>query len=469
MVARPRRLTRKEPFRALFTLASEGALVVHRDVVAKLPKELRLGARPMPFSAKAKGDASDREYVLLPVDAYAPLDRAVSELELAGKGDAGPWRGHVYQLTKLELAHPEGLPPLFRLVENPHIVIAREDVAKRLTELTKGDIIGAGASPATFPPSSAEVAPIALSEKEARAAHEAFWRLLAGKGTKSDRAAASKHPMIAVAIALSIDRKPASDTRKAACAHPFWAGFYALHVDRGARDDTRKAAHASVDGEVFYTEEVDLVATDGLEKRMLAKKGWWDRPSADGWMRALVDCHAKYRGGGAAATRLTTRDYAAAKKVPRYLEKKRKHLAPLSDELRSDVEAMTKHGHALLSLSGTADPSAVADAVHLAIAEIQAGERKIPGGKAGMQLRLGLACALADALHRAFGWQWASVGAEGVAAVVSPAMTHALVPLAPIARLAKKGTKENTVALLFNMIAHGSLPPKQKDGIVFVS
>ena len=375
----------------------------------------------------------------------------------------------MYQLTKLEFAHPEALPPIFRLVENPHVIVAREDVATRLTALTKGDILGASTSPASFPPSSAEVAPIALSEKGARAAHEAFWRLLAGKGTKSDRAAASKHPMIAVAIALAIDRKPASDTRKAACAHPFWAGFYALHVDRAARDDTREAAHASVDGEVFYTEEVDLVATDGLEKRMLAKKGWWDKPSAEGWMRSLAECHAKHRGGGAAAIPLTTRDYAAAKKVPRYLEKKSKQLAPLSDELRSDVEAMTTHGHALLSLSGTTDPSEVADAVHRAVAEIQAGERKIPGGKAGMQLRLGLACALADALHRAFGWQWASVGEQGIAAVVSPAKTHALVPLAPIARLAKKGTKANTVALLFNMIAHRSLPPKQKDGIVFVS
>ncbi len=107
---------------------------------------------------------------------------------------------------------------------------------------------------------------------------------------------------------------------------------------------------------------------------------------------------------------------------------------------------MTQHGFELLALAATAHPGEVVDAVHRAIDEIHAGERKVPRGTSGMQLRLGLACALADALHRGFGWQWASVGPTQTAAVVSPTRTHATVPLAPVGRLAKRRAREHARA-----------------------
>jgi hypothetical protein len=288
----------------------------------------------------------------------------------------------------------------------------------------------------------------------------------------SARKEALRHPTLAVATALAIDRGPSAETRAAAAKDPYWAAMYALHVDRAPRKDTREAARRRADGAVAYAKEIDLAADPEVRALMIREKDWWDASSADGFLEQLNERNAEYRGGGATKSgQVATRDLprAPARPVSRFLEKGKGPVKPLSKELREDVDAMAAVGFEWLSLSPDASPSEVIDAVHAAIGALQAGERKLPLGKKRMQVQLGLACALADGFHRGLGWQWASVDPGGVASIVSPNREHGIVPLTPIRRLLAKGARANTLALMFNMAAAGNLPPPAKGKVVFVS
>jgi len=136
-------------------------------------------------------------------------------------------------------------------------------------------------------------------------------------------------------------------------------------------------------------------------------------------------------------------------------------------EVRADIDEMTGRG---LARVGAGDDDAVPDVIdmlHRYVDRIRAGDVKLgTKAKAGV-VRLELACAFAEQLHRAFAWQWTRIPkAVGIA---SGDRAYALQLLPMFSRIAEHGSSENTVALLFNMIAAKDLPPSRRGALVGLS
>lgn len=460
---------RKKPWLALATVRHTGALVLHRDALAALRRTLPVASTPIRF-VRTKGKPPEDGYELVCVEPLVPLDRVASDLVML---DGPPLTGVVREINALRFSSPDVLPPLFRLADAPHLLVVREDALAALAEATGGDLRARPAgNDLRFPPQNLPSEPLAIDEGVARAAYDALWRLARGAAQPRDREAALAHPIVAIGVASLIDGGPRDDTRAAASRSPHGAAMYALHVDRGPRDDTRAAARRDPFAGYEYAWEVDLAGDDDLVALMRRRPDWWQEVHLRGTVEELEARRRTYRG---AAARPATRERAAGVASPavdaavfREEPDATRAVAPLSAELRADVVEMTARGYQLLGLDPATDAGEVVDVLHATIAAIQTGERELPAGKAAGTQRLALACVLADALCRGLGWSWASVGEAGRAAVVSPTGTHGVVPLTPIARLAKKGAGENTIKLMFNMLVAGSVPPAAPGEVVLL-
>lgn len=399
---------KKTPEKAL-DLVREGAIVVRADVGRALVAGTRLETAPitvvMTDGAKVEG------WVMLRVDDWVV-------------GDDDP-----------------GEVPIARRVDAPRTLVATAEVAQRLARLT-GDAIRTTTELARpFAPRWLEL-PYPPAE-DARVAYAELRAGATGKGAARLRKAALAHPQYALAVALQLDRAAAADTRKAACAHPLGALGYALLVDRAAQPTTRTAADANAYAAYRYAHAFDRAISDELGQRMIAS-GAWDPPS-------LATEHARLADltGTAPPPPLATRALPARPARPT-----ERIAATVTDpEVRSDIDEMTGRGLARVGVAADAAVPEVIDALHRHVDAIRAGTVKL--AKPGVA-RLELACAFAEQLHRAFAWQWTTIpDAVGVAA---PGGTHAIDLRGLFDRIARKGARTNTLALLFNLIAAGDLP-----------
>ncbi|HVJ93560.1 MAG TPA: hypothetical protein VM580_27350, partial [Labilithrix sp.] len=134
-------------------------------------------------------------WVMVVVDCWAPLDRTSAHAKWIGTKD-----GRLGLAGALEAIHwsVERTPraPLFRLVEAPNVLIAREDFIAKLVKV--GVRAGDLSRPQLFAPAWSGWGPFEVSTKVADAAENAYWRLAAGEKAASARASALAHPLYEV-------------------------------------------------------------------------------------------------------------------------------------------------------------------------------------------------------------------------------------------------------------------------------
>jgi hypothetical protein len=395
-------------------LVYAGALVL-RDSIAKAAfagADVSLE----PIDIRRAHGAITKGWVYVHVKHWALTDRKASQLDLTG----GP-NGVLAGIKALAWTKPPHAN-LFRLVEAPRAIVADERLAKQIGKATKR----------IFPLEDVtDVEPFIYGY------------------SKQKPFPASLEPLRALAAALE-NGKPSDATRKAACAHPATAVGYAMLVDRAPRADTRAAATGEVTCWYRYATALDLTIPDELGKKML-RSGFWDESNLTGEREFLASLGAAQSG----PKKVATRELPRAPRAPRFD-------ASFKDDLREDVDEMLARGLSLLSISSTTAVPEVIDALHAHVDDIRHGD-----AKATSKTRLALGCVLGEQLHRAFGWSWASVG--GAPGLVSPTRSHSHVPFELINRVAKKGTRANTIALFFNMLAAGDLPRAKKGAALRIS
>jgi hypothetical protein len=154
--------------------------------------------------------------------------------------------------------------------------------------------------------------------------------------------------------------------------------------------------------------------------------------------------------------------------VPLFAEDRPKktlpHARAFDDELRRDHDILLGRGLKLLSAKAGDPVEKLVEKVHRCVSAAQAGKRRLSSDQAA-----GLAVVWGDQLARALQYQWAWVhsrGAQPLAGLVSPDRALAHFPLPFITGQAKKGRKENTVALLFNMLRAGDAPRSKPGQLV---
>ena len=237
-----------------------GPFIVRRSSVSEALRGVPEVALVPVTLRDAKGKLDD-DFVLLDVRAHAPIDREASSLTYATP--KAPNAGDVRLAHTLAWSRAR-TPPfgLFAVAELPHVVMVDEALCRVLEKATGGALHRAARPPtqaqhaAVYPPRDA-VDP--RGEPAARAASDALWELVAKPAKDARlRATALGHPLVAVHLALTIDRGPANDTRRAALGLPEAALAYAILVDRAPRTDTRRAAAARYPTAYGYIDEVDL-------------------------------------------------------------------------------------------------------------------------------------------------------------------------------------------------------------------
>ncbi len=435
----------------------------------------------------------DDDFALLDPIAWFPMDRDASEAEYAD-----PSNPHGSECKRvLRLAWSAGRAPrlaAFRLGEHPDVILLRRDLAAALSKAVKKAVV---VVEPPYPPEdrsfSIDTRPNALTQTsvaglpgnarpwqpaaEAARSAEAFWSLYEGKADAAARAAACASPHYAFWLARTVDRAPADDTRRGALADAGYAFIYAATVDRAPRDDTRQAAAGTVLAALAYAEYVDHGPHE-VTRRGVTDPDWApyypDRcaEAARVWAALSVGENGSPRPVVASPPAEASEPPVAAREWPahdrpRYSEddggtEPPTH-APLDAEVRSDVDEFIGRGLALMGLGEGARPEAVVSAVHAFVGEVQHKTRRLAKKKPAV---MALGCAFGEQLHRALGWQWASVRTTdgGGVALVAPDRAAALYPFALVERLLAPRAKENAVALTFNMLAAGELPPGARPG-----
>lgn len=382
-------------------------------------------------------------YVHLDVVARVPLDRRASRATLTN--------GWLEALEEARWRDGATLPALFRLLDRPQSIFAREDIAKAIQQASKGKV-ALGSDGATnaleFPPGwSLHEAPRVAVKGE-----DAFWKVFGGDAKA--RKAALVDPWWAYAIAACVDRAPKDDTRKAASASPIIAALYASEIDRKGHDLTRKAAHGHGLSALRYATHIDLRLEPALRKKVIAEAGH-DEETLAQEERWIAELAAWTKGEAAPASPPPKPRTWKRHSAPRYAADK-----PVDAAIRSDIDAFVVRGLGRVALDATAAPEVVVSAVHAAIDAL--AKDKPRGKKAKTTAQMELGCAWGEQLHRALGWQWAALP-EGIA-LVSPDRAHAHYPFAFVGRLLS--ARSNTMMLLFDMLAEGDLPKSKKGALL---
>jgi hypothetical protein len=447
-------------------------LIVHRALGDEL-----LGAigpewvRATPVSLiDAKGPVSS-DYLMLEAVARVPLDRRAAQARWT-EGDAAAG-----SLAALELARwgADRTPraPFFRLLDRPHHLFLRRDLADRVRDAQPKFValddyaerhVDIWPERWSFP----SVPAYRVDPAEAEVAEAAFWQLMAGATDGGARARALVHPRYAYAVAACLDRGPADDTRAAACRSSLTAALYAAEIDRAARPDTRAAAIASSMGAQRYATHVDLALTDEGRARLI-DGGGYDAPTLAELDKRLSVLRGFVASGGAPAAageaRAVARRELELHDVARYVADagppQASSHAPIAADVRSDIDAFIRRGYAAVGCAEeNPSPADVVEGIFRYVGEVQSGARKL-AGKAKTAAQMELGCAFGEQLRRVLGWQWADVRFEGGhgLALLSPDRAHAHFPFAFIGERLKKGGRRNTIALLFNMLTAGPPPP----------
>lgn len=155
---------------------------------------------------------------------WAPLDRARAKLNLWGSKD--PFLG----IPSVIEAPAFDRPParIFRIVESPRYIAADAELAKHLSKVTKKAIgpIEDVTDASVFNEGYAKQKPFVV--KDPRAAADAYGRL--SRGEQGSRKAVLQHPLYALALALDVDRDPATIrappravTPRPRCSTPSWS------------------------------------------------------------------------------------------------------------------------------------------------------------------------------------------------------------------------------------------------------
>jgi len=259
-----------------------GPLIVRKSAVAEVFAALPAGeVELVPVTLHDAKGKLDPDFVLVDVKTYAPMDRFASQAKLAHQ--SAPWTGGVnlvHRFAWTAATKPE--VRIFRVLEFPYVLVADADLCEALAKATGRAVRGSDEAPTSEQMSAIAAPPrkvTAADEKAAAAAMKAFFA--------GDRKAALAHPLGALAVATSLDRKPSADTRKAVLASPRAALEYALFVDRGPHPDTRKAAATAPDTAMDYARYVD-VAVHPVIRAAFVRQG---RNDAD-WEAELADTRA---------------------------------------------------------------------------------------------------------------------------------------------------------------------------------
>ncbi len=388
-------------------------------------------------------------YTLLDVAVCIPLDRSASK---------ATWvHGWLDALERPSWRPGAVLPPMFRLLDRPAELLVRRDLAEILVAAEPRIVLGRSKESADlFPPgwSLDSLAPVG----EDREAEDAFWALLGGD--RGARARAVRDPWWAYAVGAAVDRAPAEDTREGACGSPVTAVLYAANVERAAHDRTRAAANASGLTALRYATHLDHRLDPKLRPLVLRESGHDEETLAEA-EQGIEELRLWLRGEAPPEKPLALRREWPVHGSPRYAgppERDGESHAVVDAAVQSDIDAFVPRGYRRLGLEGEPRPEEVVDRVHRAVDAIQSGATKLKKNeRTAAQMELG--CAWGEQLHRALGWQWASVA--GGLALVSRDRAVAHHPFAFVGRLIAPRARGNTVALLFNMLAAGQLPPSK--------
>ncbi len=431
-----------------------------------------------------------------------PLDRdaALAEYE-------NPQNRHGSRCVRVqELLWGPGREPravLFRLGEHPDVVVAREDFALDLAKVTmqglaphpapyRSDTKGADMDfrkgyqmhlgmndfyPYADAVAMPETAPAEVSSRAAAG----YFRLYAGAGEPGDREAVLACPHYAHYLAAAVDCDANDDTGAATLRHPMYAFLYASQVDHSPRDDTRLAAAQHPLSALAYARYVDggphPVTERGANHPAIEGSYAQDMLAAAKWAtwraagEPVLDMMAAYAPAPVAARPVPTIAVAPtlAVEVPRYADDataadaKPGH-APVAAEVRSDIDEFIGKGLELVGLDANATPQAVVAALHTWVDQLQLGQHKITKKQ---QVQMALGCALGEQLHRALGYQWAQVADKqqgGGVALVDPQRAVAVYVFVIAERMLAAKAKHNGIALTYNMLVAGTLPPGAKPG-----
>jgi hypothetical protein len=477
--------------RSLVALVDQAEVIVRRPVAERAlaavpPGELVL----VPVALFDDEGLVADDFVMLDPRPWFPMDRDASDAVYVD-----PSSPHGSPCERVDrLAWGEGRTPpyaAFRLAEQPDVLLFRRELAEALGAATKKVVatveppypqdtsMALGPQPTLLQQRGVLgvelMAPAPQRPEDAAMSAEAFWSIVAGRSGASARAAACASPHYALCLARAVDRAPRDDTRQGALADPRTALLYALQVDGAPRDDTREAASRHPRASLAYAERVDHGPHEAT-RRGVAGSSWqgdYDARCAEG-----ARIFAVLSGGEATSPAAEAKEPAPARETtaarawpahdrPRYAEDEGgaeppTH-APLGPDLRSDVDAFIERGLELVGLAEDARPEDVVTALHAFVGEVQAKTRKLAKKKPAV---MALGCAFGEQVHRALGWQWASVRAPdgGGVALVAPDRAAALYPFALVERLVAPRAKENTLALTFEMLAAGELPPGARAG-----
>jgi hypothetical protein len=449
---------KKTPERALDLLGC-GALVLREDIARAALAGTGVTWRPI--TIRLAGGAPVKGWVIVIVDEFAPLDRAVVQASWhPGEPLLNAYPKELISLEWREDRAPRA--PLFRIVEAPQLLVATAELAEKLSRATGRTVNAGDPSAATmFAPSWAEIPAFDVPAKAAAAAEEACARMIRGETGEALRGDVLTHPLYALTVALGIDRAPRADTRAAASKHPVTAVQYAILVDRAAHPATRAGADAEVWCAHRYAYALDKAIPDAIAARMIASK-CWDEANVGELRDALAELSGQppKRAG-----QVATRELPAPPQPPPPRVSARLGEEIADPEVRADIDEMTGRGLAQLGITADLPVPEVIDALHGYVDKIRVGEVKL--GRSAGTTHLALACVLAEQLHRAFGWQWATV--DAAVCMVSPDRAHAHQPLALLERVARRHAPANTIALFFNMVAASKLPKSKKGALTFVS
>ena len=133
---------------------------------------------------------------------------------------------------------------------------------------------------------------------------------------------------------------------------------------------------------------------------------------------------------------------------------------PLADNLLRELNAQAEDGvrHLMGKAAATATPKDVVAALLAHVDKVHAGEIRSPKGKDDHVLML--ACAWGEQVCRGLGYQWVHVQWEGGGSIgiVPDNRAFAIYPMPYIRRIYEDPHADNTILLLYNMLAAGNVP-----------
>jgi hypothetical protein len=136
---------------------------------------------------------------------------------------------------------------------------------------------------------------------------------------------------------------------------------------------------------------------------------------------------------------------------------------PLPADVAREIEEAARRARTTLKLTAKSTPAATLQAILAAVERQIAGPKRPPEAETE-NLAIDLGCLWAQTVCDALGWQWCELKypkRPATYAIVTPDRSHAIVPMAYMARqLDQRGpSADNTTLLLFNMLKANRLPP----------